>query len=359
LEVNPLLFQGQGGVPLPAGSIPAPRILNRKEVNIMIDAKVSFMNQLKEQMASKLTMEQIGELTAAGFRLLDHFEMFEAADDDNQADDMLDSYVSALKVECRSQKTIDRYVYVIKKLMDFAKVPTRRISVYHLRNYLTQEKERGICENTLEGYREIFSAYFNWLQRESLIDKNPCVNLGVIKVPKKEKKTYSDAELERLNWYCGNIRNRAILHFLRSTGCRISEVTELDREAVNLEALECVVHGKGNKERTVYLDEVAGMLLSQYLSERTDDAPALFVNRCGNRLKPGGVREMLKVLADKAGVEHVHPHKFRRTLATDLTRHGMPIQEVAKILGHEKLDTTMKYVVLNKDDIKASYRRFA
>lgn len=326
----------------------------------MIDAKVSFMNQLKEQMADKLTMEQIGTLISATFKLLDHFEMFEAADDDCLADDMLDSYVSALKVECRSQKTIDRYVYIINKLMDFAKVPTRRISVYHLRNFLTQEKERGICENTLEGYREIFSAYFNWLQRESLIDRNPCTNLGVIKVPKKEKKTYSDAELERLNWYCGNIRDRAILHFLRSTGCRISEVTELNRAAVNLEGLECVVHGKGNKERTVYLDEVAGMLLGQYLSERLDDAPALFVSRRGcNRLKPGGVRAMLKELAEKAGVDHVHPHKFRRTLATDLTRHGMPIQEVAKILGHEKLDTTMKYVVLNKDDIKASYRRFA
>ena len=325
----------------------------------MIDAKVSFMNQLKEQMADKLTMEQISGLMAATFRLLDHFEMIEMAAEDNEADNMLESYVAALRVECRSQKTIDRYVYVIGKLMNFAKVPTRRISVYHLRNYLAQEKERGICENTLEGYREIFSAYFNWLQRESLIDRNPCTNLGVIKVPKKEKKTYSDAELERLNWYCGNIRNRAILHFLRSTGCRISEVTELDRDAVALDALECVVHGKGNKERKVYLDEVAGMLLQQYLNERKDDSPALFVNRYGNRMKPGGVREMLKELAKKAGVEHVHPHKFRRTLATNLTRHGMPIQEVANILGHEKLDTTMKYVVLDDQNTKAQYRRFA
>ena len=324
----------------------------------MIDAKISFVEQLKEELKDQLTMEQISRMMSAAYRILDRFEMSEIPDEETETDDMLNSYVSALKVECRSQKTIDRYVYIIGKLMDFAKVPTRRVSVHHLRNFLTQEKERGICENTLEGYREIFSAYFNWLQRESLIDKNPCVNLGVIKVPKKEKKTYTDAELERLNWFCGNIRNRAILHFLRSTGCRISEVTELNRDAVNLEALECVVHGKGNKERTVYLDEVAGMLLQQYLNERKDDVPALFVNRFGDRLKPGGVRVMLNELAEKAQVEHVHPHKFRRTLATDLTRHEMPIQEVAKILGHEKLDTTMKYVVLNKDDIKASYRRF-
>lgn len=323
----------------------------------MIDAKVSFMTQMEAGLTDTLTVDQMKKMQTVGYAILDKFDLVELADEMEQ-DDLLDCYVSAMKVECRSQKTIDRYVYVIGRMMEFVKVPTRRVSVYHLRNYLTHEKERGICEQTLEGYREIFSAYFNWLQRESLIDRNPCVNLGVIKVPKKEKKTYTDAELERLNWFCGNIRDRAILHFLRSTGCRISEITGLNRDQVNLELLECVVHGKGNKERTVYLDEVAGMLLAEYLNGRIDDVPALFINKQHDRLNPGGVRAMLNKLAEKAGVEHVHPHKFRRTLATGLARHGMPIQEVAKVLGHEKLDTTMKYVVLNKDDVKASYRRY-
>ena len=323
----------------------------------MIDAKVSFMTQMEAGLTDTLTVEQMKKMQTVGYALLDKFDLVELEDEMEQ-DDLLDCYVSAMKVECRSQKTIDRYVYVIGRMMEFVKVPTRRVSVYHLRNYLTHEKERGICEQTLEGYREIFSAYFNWLQRESLIDRNPCVNLGVIKVPKKEKKTYTDAELERLNWFCGNIRDRAILHFLRSTGCRISEITGLNRDQVNLELLECVVHGKGNKERTVYLDEVAGMLLAEYLNGRIDDVPALFINKQHDRLNPGGVRAMLNKLAEKAGVDHVHPHKFRRTLATGLARHGMPIQEVAKVLGHEKLDTTMKYVVLNKDDVKASYRRY-
>lgn len=323
----------------------------------MIDAKVSFMTQMEAGLTDTLTVDQMKKMQTVGYAILDKFDLVELADEMEQ-DDLLDCYVSAMKVECRSQKTIDRYVYVIGRMMEFVKVPTRRVSVYHLRNYLTHEKERGICEQTLEGYREIFSAYFNWLQRESLIDRNPCVNLGVIKVPKKEKKTYTDAELERLNWFCGNIRDRAILHFLRSTGCRISEITGLNRDQVNLELLECVVHGKGNKERTVYLDEVAGMILSEYLNGRIDDVPALFINKQHDRLNPGGVRAMLNKLAEKAGVDHVHPHKFRRTLATGLARHGMPIQEVAKVLGHEKLDTTMKYVVLNKDDVKASYRRY-
>ena len=325
----------------------------------MIDAKLSFMAQMRKALADTLTVEQMEKMVSAGMGVLDSFVMHEIATGEDGPDDLLESYVAAMQVEGRSQKTIDRYVYMIGKLMAFAKVPTRRISVYHIRSFISAEKERGIQDSTLEGHREIFTAYFNWLQRESLIEKNPTVNLGVIKVAKKEKKTYTERELERLNMCCRKERDRAILHFLRSTGCRISEMTGLNRDEVNLEALECVVHGKGNKERTVYMDEVAAMLLADYLAERKDENPALFVSRLGKRIQPGGVREMLNVLAEKAGVEHVHPHKFRRTLATGLTRHGMPIQEVARILGHEKLDTTMKYVMLNNDDVKASYRRFA
>ena len=176
---------------------------------------------------------------------------------------------------------------------------------------------------------------------------------------KKEKKTYSGVDLERLNLECRTVRDRAIISFLSSTGCRISEMTGLDRAAVDLEKLECVVHGKGAKDRTVYLSDVAGMLISQYLAERKDDNPALFVGCRNERLQPGGVRIMLKAVAKRAGVDHVHPHKFRRTLATELSRKGMPIQEVANILGHEKIDPTMKYVILNKDDVKSSYRRYA
>ena len=134
----------------------------------------------------------------------------------------------------------------------------------------------------------------------------------------------------------------------------------LDREQVDLNALECVVHGKGGKDRKVYMDAVTGMILGQYLQTRTDDNPALFVSKHGQgRLLTGGVRRMLKQIGEAAGVDHVHPHKFRRTLATELCRHGMPIQEVANVLGHEKIDTTMRYVVLNQEETKHNYRRYA
>lgn len=147
--------------------------------------------------------------------------------------------------------------------------------------------------------------------------------------------------------------------FLLSTGCRISEVTSLDRDSVDLKELECTVIGKGNKERTVFLDEIAGMALTEYLAERTDNDPALFIGfLTGKRLHPGGVREMLRKIGLDAKVEHVHPHKFRRTMCTNLIKCGMPIEQVAAIAGHEKLDTTMKYVNLDKSQVRNSYHKF-
>lgn len=328
-----------------------------------IDAKVGLLNRLEQALSPEITAESLTKVLRAAADVIEDYDIRLVTGWSEEHDDCLDCYISALSVECRSQKTIDRYRYVIGRLMGYVKVTTRRVTIHHIRGYLQAEKERGISDSTLEGYREIFSAYFNWLQRENLIERNPTANLGAIKCAKKTKVTYSTVDMEKLNAVLmqkeHGVRDRAIINFLASTGCRISEMTGLNRDDVDLKTLECVVHGKGNKDRAVYLSEVTGMLLGQYLAGRKDDNEALFVGCRGERLQDGGVRHMLRELGKKAGVEKVHPHKFRRTLATDLSRHGMPIQEVANILGHEKLDTTMKYVVLNKDDIKQSYRRFA
>lgn len=327
-------------------------------ISMAIDAKISFTGRLTSALAGTVTVEQMETIRRELMNILDEYEMKEIGTETGE-DDLLECYLSAMQVECRSKLTIERYRYVIGRMMQQVKVPTKRITVYHLRSYIAEEKNRGVSDSTLEGIRQVFSGYFNWLQRECLIEKNPMANLGTIKCAKREKKSYTEVELEKLNMNCETVRDRAIINFLASTGCRISEMTGLDRDAVDLERLECDVHGKGNKERTVYLSEVAAMLLKEYLESRKDEDPALFVNRYGERIKPGGVREMLNRVAEAAGVEHVHPHKFRRTLATELTRHGMPIQEVARILGHDKLDTTMRYVVMNKEDVRASYRRYA
>ena len=321
--------------------------------------KTILLGRAEREMKSFLTAEKMDMVLRVLSDELDGFELSQKPTHDSaEQDDLLKIYLDALRVGGRSEKTIKLYRYVLKRLMADTGIPTKQITVYHLRNWLATEKARGVQDGTLESDRQVFSAYFNWLQRENLIEKNPTANLGAIKRMKKQKKIYTQVELEKLNNACIQIRDRAILAFLRSTGCRISEMTGLDRVRVNLQKQECLVLGKGNKERTVYLDPVASMLIEQYLAQRTDDNPALFIGKGNERIQPGGVRTMLNKLADKAGVEHVHPHKFRRTLATNLIRHGMPIQEVANILGHDKLDTTMKYVVMNNDDLQHSYRRF-
>lgn len=323
-----------------------------------IEAKIMLLKNIETQLSTKATSADMSNILSVVADQLASFEVVQVEQNAN-TDDLLNAYISAMKVQGRSEKTINRYIYLINRAMKQIKTSTRDVTVYHLRQYLANEKERGISDSTLEGIRQVFSAYFNWLYRERLIDTNPTANLGPIKCTKKIKLIYSEVDVERMKFCCKTIRDRALLSFLLSTGCRISEVTQLNREDVDLINLECNVLGKGNKERTVYLDAVTGMLLRDYLNQRQDLKPALFIGKGTDRISPSGVRQMLRKLENLSAVEHVHPHKFRRTLATNLIRHGMPIQEVAAILGHDKLDTTMQYVVLDKTDVKNSYRKYA
>ena len=324
-----------------------------------IESKTLFLRQLETMLSSILTANDMSRTLSAVADTLEHYDVVKTELADGEQDDLLQAFIAAMEIQGRSKTTMNRYIYIIKRMMAAVNVTTRHITVYHLRKYLMDEKARGVSDRTLEGYRQIFSSYFNWLQRESLIAQNPTANLGAIKCQRKLKQAYSDIDIEKLMLVCDNLRDRAIVRFLMSTGCRISEMTQLNRDDIDFVSLECTVLGKGNKERTVYLDSVAGMTIRQYLESRTDDEPALFIGKGTERLHPGGIRLMLNNLAEAAGVEHCHPHKFRRTLATNLIKHGMPIQEVAAILGHDKLDTTMQYVVLDKTQVRSSYTKFA
>jgi site-specific recombinase XerD len=324
-----------------------------------IDAKISFMNQTEKRLSTEITAEDMTKVMTIVADVLEGFEMLETVVDIDTNDDLLNCYIDALKVQGRSAKTLERYRYIITKMMKKVGVSTRRVTVYHLRSYLSTLQAKGVKDTTIEGERQVFSAYFNWLQRESLIERNPTANLGAIKCAKKKKKIFSRVDIEKLRNNCKTERDKAIVSFLAATGCRISEVTGLNRDEIDFNGLECVVHGKGNKERTVYIDPVAALQLRTYIDGRKDACPALFAGKGGKRLLPGGVRCTLKELAERAGVEHCHPHKFRRTLATELGRHGMPIQEIATVLGHDKIDTTMKYVIVNEEETKHDYRRYA
>lgn len=324
------------------------------------EAKKSFENKVKMKLREFLPVETFDKTMAAISETLFMFDMEQKTFDHSASDDLLTMYIDTLAVEGRSPKTIERYRYVISRMLADVAVPTNEITVYHLRNYLAKQKET-VNNSTLEGTRQVFSAYFNWLKREGAINVNPVLNLSPIKTRKKVREAFSDVDIEKLKLCCHTLRDKAIICFLYATGCRISEMTQLNIDDVDIDNLECKVLGKGNKERTVFLDPVCGMTLREYLNSRTDHEEALFVEtkQPHNRLEPGGVRTMLNKLEELSGVEHVHPHKFRRTRATNLIKHGMPIQEVASILGHEKLDTTMKYVVMDKQDIKNAYKKYA
>lgn len=324
-----------------------------------IEAKTTLLKSLEQQLSTQISAADMAKVLSAVADQLAAYRVDQIDPQQPTQDDLLDAYTAAMQIQGRSPKTIERYRYLIQRMMRDTRVPTRSLTVYHLRQYLAREKARGISDRTLEGTRQVFSAYFNWLHRERLIETNPTANLGAIKCQKKIKVTYTEVDLEKLKFSCKTLRDRAIVSFLLSTGCRISEMTQLNRDDVDLVALECTVLGKGNKERAVFLDPVTGMLIRDYLTQRKDDSPALFISKRMQRLSAQGVRAMMVKLAKVSNVDHVHPHKFRRTLATSLIRHGMPIQEVAAILGHDKLDTTMQYVVLDKTDVRNSYRKYA
>lgn len=328
---------------------------------VSITAKQSLIKTLSTELGKELTAHDLSIVQDKLNDLLGLYEVESTPEGkpDAESDDLLQAFMDAKRIEGRSEKTLKHYRYIIGRLLNEVHCPIRQITVFHLRSYLMRRKEAGVADKTLEGMRSVYCSYFGWLFKEGLLPANPCANLAAIKCSKVVRLPYSDVELERLREACGITRDKALISFLLSTGCRISEVCGLDREDINFQKGECIVLGKGAKERTVFINDVTLMLLQRYFSERKDTSPALFAGRGTERMTPQGVRKMLTTVAEKANVEHVHPHRFRRTLATSLIDHGMPIQEVAAILGHDKLDTTMTYVYIDTENVHNSYRKYA
>ena len=319
-----------------------------------------FLESLEGQLTRKFSTKRTNDILGiVGQVLVDYDIKSKSPQSINvEDDDFLKRFLTAKEVEGRSAKTLAHYRYIITKMLTELELTTAAITVYDLRDYLGRRKDDGISDKTLEGERSVFSSYFGWLQKEGLLQSNPCANLGAIKCQKKIKLPFSEIDMAKLRDACDNSRDKALVAFLHCTGCRISEITALDRNSIDFDHLEVTVLGKGNKERTVYLDEVGAMLLQQYIAERGDTSPALFAGKGSERLTPGGVRYILSKVGRKAGVDNVHPHRFRRTLATSLINRGMSIQEVAAILGHENINTTMTYVYIDKVNVKNAYKKY-
>lgn len=274
-------------------------------------------------------------------------------------DTLLNAFIDAKRVKGCQNSTLQHYAYIMRRFLNDEKITISYCTVDNIRHWFSSELARGVAENTVRGYRDVICSCFGWLWKEGLIVSNPCGNLEPVKCPKMVRKAFTQAEIEKIKEACANnLRDKAVVCFLLATGCRIEETTLLNRADINLSDKEVIVYGKGAKERTVYLDEIAEDVLQRYFASRKDNSPALFPGRRSTRMTPGGLRAMLKRIEKQCGVENIHPHRFRRTLATNLKRKGMPIEEISVILGHEDIRTTMKYLAIDKTDIKHNYLRF-
>ena len=320
-----------------------------------------FINEIENNLNSFIPKNQVDEILKNITSILSSYEISKIYTNDgilSKDDDIVDLFLNAKEVEGRSLATIKHYKRTINKLRQDLEIPLNKITIHHLREWFMKEKERGISLNTLEGNRSVFSSFFNWCWKEELIQKNPTANLTTVKRPKTIRKPFNSVEVEKIKEYATNIRDLAIITFLLSTGCRINEVCNLNREDINLQFRQVKVFGKGSKERIVYLDDVSIMYLKRYFNKRKDDNEALFIGKRNERLQASGVRRMLKRIEKRSGVENIHPHRFRRTLATNLINRGMPIQEVKTILGHEKIETTMDYIYIDQQNVENAYRKY-
>lgn len=282
----------------------------------------------------------------------------EVAVHDNTNMGLVRKFIATKKLEGKSERTLRRYQPELEKLVYFLDKRLYEVSSYDLRLYLSLYKEqRKISNRTLENMRKTISTFFGWLHDEGVITQNPARAVKQIKYDKIVRKPFSAVDREKLKNACCQLRDLALTEFLYASGLRVSEVISLDRSSIDFITREATVIGKGGKERRFYLSEVCAEYLRQYLNSRYDDNVALFVGTKSpyRRLTKEGVEYIVKDLGKKAGVSNVHPHRFRRTLATDLVRKGVPIQDVAQILGHSDLRTTQVYVALDQSTVKYHY----
>ena len=280
----------------------------------------------------------------------------------NEANEtLLRTFLTAKEVEGCSSKTLRYYDDTLVRALTTIGKPIGAIESDDLRRYLNDyETTRHTSKVTIDNIRRIMSSFFSWLEDEDYIVKSPVRRIHRVKTAQLAKETLSDEEVETLRDACENVRDLAVIDLLASTGIRIGELVRLDIVDVNLQERECIVTGKGNKQRPVYFDVRTKLRLMEYLGTRSDNSSALFVSldSAARRVTVGGMELRLRNLGKKAGVSRVHPHKFRRTLATHAIDKGMPIEQVQKLLGHAKIDTTMHYAMVNQNNVKASHRKY-
>lgn len=273
---------------------------------------------------------------------------------------ILKRYKACLVIAGRSPKTVAQYERIVKKLFIALQKNYTDMTVSDLRFFLAYEKSRGVSNRTLENTRVQISSFFTWLLEEELIPKNPCRSIPPIKYTKEVRLPFSAIEIDAIRSACKSKKERAIIEFLLASGVRVSELCSIRLSDINFDTLSIKVReGKGSKQRTVYINDLASKHLVDYLTSRNISGDYLFYNKKKEPLNPGGVRFLLKEIEKRAGITNVHPHRFRRTFATGLANRGMEIQEIGKLLGHANLNTTLAYVYTSEEKIRTSYLRYS
>lgn len=281
--------------------------------------------------------------------------------EENNSLKLLERFIATKKLEGRSEKTLKYYRNTVEKMLDVLNKDVKAITTDDLRCYLSEYQNRTtVTKTTVDNVRRNLSSFFTWLEDENYILKSPVRRIHKIKITTAVKETYSDYELEKLRDGSGNIRDLAMIDLMASTGMRVGELVLLNCEDIDFQERECIVLGKGDKERVVYFDARTKLHLQEYLNSRIDNNPALFVSlrTPHNRLEIGGVEIRIRKLGRCIGIKKCHPHKFRRTMATVAIDKGMPIEQVQKLLGHEKIDTTLHYAIVKQNNVKYAHRKY-
>lgn len=328
--------------------------------------KSQLTHEICQLMSNHLSPEQNRILQKTLLQVFTNFSLPDntenvSTEDYHQNTKLINLFIAAKKIEGCSANTLKYYSNTITKMVDSINKNVCHIETNDLRFYLSNyQNTRNSSKITLDNIRRIMSSFFSWLEDEDYIPKSPVRRIHKVKTTHVVKETLSDEQLEKLRDQCSHPRDLAIIDLLISTGIRVGELVKPNRNDINFTERECIVLGKGDKERPVYFDAKTKIHLQHYLDSRTDSNPALFVTLQApwNRLSIAAVEHFLAKLGSESEVKHVHPHKFRRTMATMAIEKGMPIEQVQKLLGHAKIDTTLHYAIVNQSNVKIAHRRY-
>lgn len=328
-------------------------------------ATEDILNDIVSVIKDVLNDEQLKLVNSSIKDVLAKYEINKKASNEERREkentELLETFLSAKKIEGCSDKTIHYYQSSIVKLLKGLSKSIKEICTNDIRRYLAEIQEKNnLSKVTIDNLRRIFSSFFSWLEDEDYIAKSPVRRIHKVRTDTLVKEVLSDENIETLRDSCKESRDLAMIDLLLSTGVRVGELVKMNRADIDFQERQCKVFGKGNKEREVYFNARTKIHLQRYLESRTDDNPALFVtlSKPHTRLTISGVEVRLRKMGKVVHIDKVHPHKFRRTLATIAIDRGMPIEQVQKLLGHVRIDTTLHYAMVNQQNVKIAHRKF-